>query len=145
MLFFSSFTNHEDPAFKSDWGKYNRFVWFKKKKKWVKCFHSSIHWTLISSLPFEHVANFKIEKREGTLDNYIFTELICHVLIQTSNLLTAIYNAFLLACEQIGLRVPPKSQWHFVFSTLMFICCLEACSCNLWDGKYAQCVGIVIG
>lgn len=99
---------------KSDWGKYSRFV-FCKKKNWLNV--SSLQQR---SLDFD--PTFKIERREETLHNYAFIEQIYHILIQTSNLLTAIYNAFLLACEQISLTLPPRSQWHFVSSTLIIIC-----------------------
>lgn len=100
---------------KSDWGKYSRFVFVKK------------NWLNVSSLQqrsLDFDPTFKIERGEETLHNYAFIGQIYHILIQTSNLLTAINNAFLLACEQISLTLPPRSQWHFVSSTLIIICFL---------------------
>lgn len=70
------------------------------------------NWLNVSSLQqrsLDFDTTFKIEKREETPHNYAFIEQIYHILIQTSNLLTAIYNAFLQACEQISLTLPPRS------------------------------------
>lgn len=112
------FTNCEDPEFNQVWLRQTQQICVCKKKK-------KKNWLNVSSLQqrsLDFDPTFKIERREETLHNYAFIEQIYHILIQTSNLLTAIYNAFLLACEQISLTLPPRSQWHFVSSTLIIIC-----------------------
>lgn len=111
------FTNCEDPEFNQVWLRQIQQICVCKKKNWLNV--SSLQQR---SLDFD--PTFKIERGEETLHNYAFIEQIYHILIQTSNLLTAINNAFLLACEQISLTLPPRSQWHFVSSTLIIICFL---------------------
>lgn len=111
------FTNCEDPEFNQVWLRQIQQICVCKKKNWLNVSSLQQH-----SLDFD--PTFKIERGEETLHNYAFIEQIYHILIQTSNLLTAINNAFLLACEQISLTLPPRSQWHFVSSTLIIICFL---------------------
>lgn len=110
------FTNCEDPEFNQVWLRQIQQICVCKKN-WLNVSSLQQH-----SLDFD--PTFKIERGEETLHNYAVIEQIYHILIQTSNLLTAINNAFLLACEQISLTLPPRSQWHFVSSTLIIICFL---------------------
>lgn len=108
------FTNCEDPEFNQ--------VWLRQIQQICVCKKNWLNVSSLQQCSLDFDPTFKIERREETLHNYAFIEQIYHILIQTSNLLTAINNAFLLACEQISLTLPPRSQWHFVSSTLIIIC-----------------------